>query len=107
METNPANKPSRTRVSRGAVDQIVYYDPRIDMSPLSRIVLGDAVRLVVRIYRLPQVTPRWVLEVIDSEGGWTVWNPLFEIDRDALGELFETIEAEGIRTFLGPADTIH
>ena len=97
----------RTRTVRGVVDRIVYDDPRIDMSPLSQIVTRDGVTLVVRIYRFRQISPNWVLQVVDPVGGWTVWDAMFASDRAALRALFRTIEEEGIHTFFGQADVVH
>ena len=107
LEDGLAAQGTRTRTVRGVVHRIVYDDPRIDMSPLSQMVTRDGVTLVVRIYRFPQITLEWVLEVVDPEGGWTVWDTMFATDRAALRELFRVINAEGIRMFSEQADTVH
>ena len=40
------------------------------------------------------------LQVVDQEGGSTVWDDLFPTDEEALAEAMNTIETEGIGCFL-------
>ena len=42
----------------------------------------------------------WMLEVVDQEGGSTVWDDLFPTEEEALAEALDTIETEGIAWFL-------
>ena len=42
----------------------------------------------------------WILEVIDKENASTVWDEPFDTDREALEEVMEVIERDGIRSFL-------
>jgi len=42
----------------------------------------------------------WSLEVVDHEGGSTVWDDLFATDKEALEEFERTIAADGFSTFL-------
>jgi hypothetical protein len=41
----------------------------------------------------------WSLEVVDQEGGSTVWNETFSSDTEAYAEFHRTLEKEGIRSF--------
>jgi hypothetical protein len=51
----------------------------------------------------------WTLEVIDPEGGSTVWDDRFATDQDAYDEFYRTLEVDGIRSFLEdrPGSTKH
>ena len=40
------------------------------------------------------------LEVVDEENASTVWDDPFDTDREALDEVMEVIERDGIRSFL-------
>jgi hypothetical protein len=44
----------------------------------------------------------WILEVADEEGASTVWDDLFLTDQATLEEVLNTIEEEGIHSFLRP-----
>ena len=80
-------------------------DPEIIMSPLCREIAGDDTKIQVDIYR-GEDDPGWVLEVIDEENGSTVWDVPFDTDQEALDEVMEVIEREGIRTFLESASGV-
>jgi uncharacterized protein len=41
-----------------------------------------------------------MLEVVDQDGGSTVWDDLFPTDEEALAEAMNTIATEGIGCFL-------
>ena len=69
-------------------------------SPLSRSITRDGVTVEVRIYRCKDDDDEWSLEVVDQEGASTVWDEPFETDNAALDEVLQTIEKEGIGTFL-------
>jgi hypothetical protein len=49
----------------------------IENSPLSRKVSRDGVTVEVLIYR-GKGDPGWMLEVVDQEGGSTVWEDWFQ-----------------------------
>ena len=65
------------------------------MSPLCR----DGTKVQVDIYR-GEDESGWILEVIDKENASTVWDEPFDTDREALEEVMEVIERDGIRSFL-------
>ncbi len=77
-------------------------DPQIENSPLCGAVTADGT-VRVEIYRLAVGDDTWTLEVVDEEGGSTVWDSRFISDRDAYAEFNQTLEAEGIRSFLSDA----
>lgn len=80
---------------------------RIIYSPLSQKISRDGMTVDVQIYR-GENDPVWVLEVIDQEGGSTVWDETFQTEQDALDEVFETIADEGIGCFLrAPVQKLH
>lgn len=85
-------------------DQVIPMiddDPEIEESPLCGEVTRDGVTVRIEIYRLVEGDESWTLEVIDHEGGSTVWDDRFATDRDAYAEFYRTLETEGIRSFLG------
>jgi hypothetical protein len=84
-------------------------NPEIEESPLSGIVARDGVSVRVEIYRLVEGDRSWTLEVIDPEGGSTVWDDRFATDQDAYDEFYRTLEVDGIRSFLEdrPGSTKH
>jgi hypothetical protein len=75
-------------------------DPEIEYSPLCEEVTRDGLKVRVQIYRLKVGDSGWSLEVIDQENASTVWDNLFATDHEALAEFYQTIEAEGIQSFL-------
>jgi len=79
---------------------MIEDDPEIENSPLCEIITRDGITVRVEIYRLAGSDEGWSLEVVDREGGSTVWDGTFSSDKDAYAEFHQTLEAEGIRTFL-------
>ena len=80
--------------------------PQIEYSPMCGRITRDGETVEVQIYRMRDGDPSWSLEVVDSEGGSTVWADLFETDKAAYVEFYNTMEREGIRCFRqAPADT--
>lgn len=57
-------------------------------SPLSQTYSADGHSLRIQIYRSPDSL--WLLEVVDESGTSTVWDDLFETDKQALEEAFMT-----------------
>ena len=43
----------------------------------------------------------WILEVVDEYDNSTVWDDPFKTDDEALDEVFDTIEKEGISSLIG------
>jgi len=74
-------------------------DPDIVMSPLCREIIENGTKFQVDIYR-GEDDSGWILEVIDEENASTVWDDPFDTDREALEEVMEVIERDGIRLFL-------
>lgn len=70
-------------------------------SPLAQTYSADGHTVRIQIYRLPDTL--WSLEVVDERGTSTVWDDLFETDKQALEEAFMTIESEGIAQFITKA----
>ena len=75
-------------------------DPEIESSPWSGIVTRDGITVRVKIYRCTGRSEGWSLEVVDREGGSTVWDETFSSDKEAHAEFHQTLETEGIMTFL-------
>ncbi|EAQ33710.1 hypothetical protein NB311A_00225 [Nitrobacter sp. Nb-311A] len=73
----------------------------IEESPLSGMVARDGMTVRVEIYRLVEGYESWTLEVVDHEGGSTVWEDRFATDKEAYAAFYRTLEVEGIRLFLG------
>ena len=82
--------------------------PDITHSDLCRIVTRDDVTVTVEIYRLGQ-DRRWVLEVVNQHGTATLWDDPFDTEQEALDVFEQTLEVEGIETFLvgSDAETLH
>jgi uncharacterized protein len=82
-------------------------DPEIVMSPLCREISEDGTKIQVDIYR-GEDKSSWILEVIDEEDASTVWDAPFDTDQEALNEVMEVIERDGIRSFLeGETEEMH
>lgn len=82
-------------------------DRELEHSPLSGRHTSDGITVEVLIYRLAGTRDPWQLEVVDQQGGSTVWDEGFGTDRDAYKAFFEDIEASGIRQFMEPSETRH
>jgi len=76
---------------------VAEAEPELIMSPLCQDVTRDGYTVRVDIYRIEP--NQWTLEVVDEEGGSTVWNDTFAEDQLALDEFHRTLELEGIRSF--------
>ena len=74
-------------------------DYNIIRSRLSRKITREGTTLEVLIYRV-EGDEAWTLEVIDHEGGSTVWDETFVTEQDALNEVFQTIASGGISGFV-------
>jgi len=73
-------------------------DVEIIHSPLEQNYSADGHSVRIQIYRC--VDSQWSLEVVDERGTSTVWDDLFETDKEALEKAFMSIEAEGIGNFI-------
>jgi hypothetical protein len=80
---------------------------KIITSQLSQKITRDGTTIEVLIYR-GEHEATWLLEVVDSAGGWTVWDETFATEQDALNEVLRTIDDEGIACFLlDPIEKLH
>ncbi|MGV0959417.1 MAG: UPF0149 family protein [Limnohabitans sp.] len=70
-------------------------------SPLEQTYSADGHNVDIHIYRIADSL--WVLEVVDERGTSTVWDDLFETDKQALEEALMAIETEGISSFIANA----
>ena len=76
-------------------------------SKLSGFITEDGMTIEVCIYR-SDAERTWLLEVVDEEGGSTVWGERFETDQAALDEAKQIIEKDGMAIFLSyPDETKH
>lgn len=55
----------------------------------------------VQVYIYENGKGGWILEVVDEYGNSTVWDDPFKTDDEALDEVFDTIEKEGISSLIG------
>ncbi|QGY06454.1 hypothetical protein MMSR116_31540 [Methylobacterium mesophilicum SR1.6/6] len=75
-------------------------DREIDDSSLGGSVTRHGCTVQVHIYRFAGTDDEWTLEVVDHEGGHTVWDETFSDDQEAY-EAFERAVAEnGIQSFV-------
>jgi hypothetical protein len=76
-------------------------DRQLETSPLNGEYTRDGVTVRLEIYRLPRWSKGWALEVINREGGATIWDGTFASDREAYREFRIILATEGISAFLG------
>ena len=55
----------------------------------------------VQVYIFEDGKGGWILEVVDEYDNSTVWDDPFKTDDEALDEVFDTIEKEGISSLIG------
>jgi hypothetical protein len=72
-------------------------DPKLIISPLSRVVEENGDRVEIAIFRLEHTG--WNLEIVASDGCVTVWEVAFDSDAAAFVEGFSAIKVEGITSF--------
>ena len=70
----------------------------IERSENSGPITQDGISIHVEIYRLGR-NKGWTLEVMDHEGGSTLWETTFETDGQAHRVFKLALELEGIRSF--------
>ncbi|MGO4173729.1 hypothetical protein [Bosea sp. TAF32] len=84
--------------------------PDIIRSPLSQRFTEDGVTVQVEIYRVDG-TEGWTLELIDEEGGSTVWQDSFATDAEAFAEFTDGVEQLGLAKLIDPDEddlaTVH
>lgn len=72
----------------------------IKISPLSQAITRDGVTVYIDIYE--DGDGGWILEVVDEYNNSTVWNESFDTEEAALREALDSIDKEGIVSFIGP-----
>lgn len=82
-----------------AVEVPWMEDYKIIRSRLSQKITREGTTLEVLIYR-GEGDEAWILEVIDHEGGSTVWDETFLTEQNALNEVFQAIASGGISGFV-------
>jgi len=74
-------------------------DFTIIVSTLSTKIEDENTYVDIEIYRLRN-DDFWTLEVVDEIGGSTVWDDKFRTDEAALKEALNTIEEDGLGSFM-------
>jgi hypothetical protein len=72
-------------------------DPKLIISPLSRVVEENGDSVEIAIFRLEHTG--WNLEIVASDGCVTVWEVPFESAEAAFVEAMSVIKDEGITSF--------
>ena len=81
-------------------------EAEVKMSPFCRQITRDGTSIQVLIYS--DGNYGWILEVVDEEDASTIWDNSFLTDQAALEEVMNTIEEEGIQSFLrSPEAKLH
>ena len=84
--------------------------PGIIRSPLSQTGTPDGITVQVEIYRIDG-TDGWTLELIDEEGGSTVWQDSFATDAEAFAEFMDGVRQLGLARLIDPDEddiaTVH
>ena len=81
-------------------------ETEVKMSPLCRQITRDGTSIQVLIYS--DGNYGWILEVVDEEDASTIWDNSFLTDQAALEEVMNTVEEEGIQSFLrSPEAKLH
>lgn len=78
-------------------------DLNITRSPLCQAFTSDGITVQVEIYKL-ESGGGWTLELIDEEGGSTVWEEQFATDTAAFAEFTEGLAAMGLAALIEPSD---
>ncbi|QTP57031.1 hypothetical protein HNO51_08245 [Billgrantia sulfidoxydans] len=74
-------------------------EPELIQSPLSQAITRDGHTLQVDIFRLEDETD-WLLEVVNEDGTYHVWDDRFATDQAALNAVHAAIDEECIGAFL-------
>lgn len=82
-------------------------DRDLEHSRLSGLFTREGVTVEVLIYRFADVADNWSLEVVDQEGGSTVWTESFLSDQAAHNAFLYAVEKDGMSQFLEPVETLH
>ena len=82
-------------------------DRALEHSSLSGLFTRDGITVEVQIYRFAGTADSWALEVVDQEGGSTVWTESFFTDQAAHKAFLRAVEEDGMGQFLKPGETLH
>ena len=82
-------------------------DHELEHSQLSGLFTRESITVEVQIYRFAGTADAWTLEVVDQEGGSTVWTERFFTDQAAHKAFLRAVEEEGMSQFLEPGETLH
>ncbi|ACL57230.1 hypothetical protein [Methylobacterium nodulans] len=82
-------------------------DRTIEYSPLSGPVTQAGITVDVKIFRFLGTGDPWTLEVVDHEGGSTVWDETFLTEHAAYEAFRNALAQEGIGSFVMPPETRH
>ena len=84
--------------------------PNVVRSPLSQEYTEEEISVRVEIYKV-EGTEGWTLEVVDQDGGSTVWQDVFTTDSAAMAEFTEGVQALGLAQLIDPDEddgsTVH
>jgi hypothetical protein len=81
----------------------------IEYSPLCRKITKDGKTVEIQIYYSDEDPPKkngWILEIVDKYWNSTIYNNLFDTDQEALDQILEDIEKEGIDAFIGEKSSL-
>lgn len=82
-------------------------DRELEHSPLLGLFTREGITVEVQIYRFAGTSNVWALEVVDQEGGSTVWTESFFTDQAAHKAFLRAVEEDGMSQFLEPGETLH
>lgn len=82
-------------------------DRELEHSRLSGLFTREGITVEVQIYRFAGTAEAWTLEVVDQEGGSTVWTENFFTDQAAHKAFLHAVEVDGMGQFLEPGETLH
>jgi hypothetical protein len=73
--------------------------PKLSCSRLAEKIIEDDTKIQVDIYRGEEESG-CILEVINEENSYTLWDESFDADQETLVAVMKVIEQDGIRSFL-------
>lgn len=85
----------------------MYDEHDLIYSPLQQTYQAGGRQVDICIYRMPDTG--WTLEVVDEHNNSTIWDDLFETDKEALAAALQDLNKDGIDAFIGngPGENIH
>lgn len=75
--------------------------PGLIRSPLSQRYSDGEITVRVEIYKHDGIDG-WALEVVDEDGGSTVWQDVFATDTAAMAEFIEGVDLLGLAELIQP-----